>query len=212
MRAAITSNAIGLKNRSSEKKSHNTETFVREVSMLSLLRQRRSIRIFKDKTIDPVFMDTLVECLLRSPSSRNIRPWEFIVVTDKALLDTLSRAKQHGSSFLSQAAAGIVVCAREHASDVWIEDCSIASTVVQLSAEAMGLGACWIQIRNRAHDQQTGSEEFIRNHLNIPDTLRVDSIIAIGHPAEKKAPHPIESLLYEKVHMNDFNRPYEVEK
>lgn len=177
--------------------------------MLSLLRQRRSIRAFENRPLDSATIRTLVECILRSPSSRNIRPWEFVVVTDKSLLCTLADSKQHGSSFLSQAPLGVIVCAHEHASDVWIEDCSIASIVVQLSAESMGLGACWIQIRKRNHDAATSSEEFIRKHAHIPETLRVESIIAIGYPAENKAPHAVESLLHEKVHMNDFNQPYQ---
>ncbi len=177
--------------------------------MLSLLRQRRSVRVFKDKLVDSATIDILVECLLRSPSSRNIRPWEFIIVTDKSLLNTLSASKEYGSAFLAQAPLGIVVCASEQASDVWVEDCSIASTIVQLAAESMGLGACWIQIRKRKHNFRRSSEEFVRENLGIPTDIRVESIIAVGHPAEHKTPHPAESLLMNKVHFNDFTQSYE---
>ena len=55
----------------------------------------------------------------------------------------------HGASFLGDAALAIVVTADPLASDVWIEDASIASLMIQLQAEDMGLGSCWIQIRER---------------------------------------------------------------
>ena len=40
-------------------------------------------------------------------------PWEFIVVTERDLLEKLSSAKTHGSAFLKNAPLGIVICADE---------------------------------------------------------------------------------------------------
>ena len=71
-------------------------------------------------------------------------------------------------------------------------------------AQSIGLGSCWIQIRNRNFDEQMTSEEYIRKLLNIPSGLKVESIIALGYPAEKKEPVTRESLNYEKVRMNSF--------
>jgi hypothetical protein len=47
---------------------------------------------------------------------------------------------------------GIVVCGDRTQSDVWIEDCSIASILAQMASQSLGLGSCWIQVRNRMHD------------------------------------------------------------
>ena len=68
--------------------------------MIELLRKRRSIRKFTQEKIDPETTELLIEALLRSPSSRGIDPWEFVVVDDKELLASLSRSKEHGSEFL----------------------------------------------------------------------------------------------------------------
>jgi nitroreductase len=167
---------------------------------LSLIERRRSIRKYLEKPVEAEKIDTLIEAAVRSPSSRGFNPWEFVVVTDKTLLEKLSKAKPHGASFLKNAPLGIVVCADPEKCDVWVEDASIASIFIHLAAESMGLGSCWIQIRKRIHDQTTTAQEYIRGLLNIPENLNVESIVAIGYPAEKKAPHRKEKLQYEKVH------------
>ena len=136
--------------------------------MLDILRRRRSIRKYKDKKIESDIIDQLKEAALRSPSSRGIGPWRFLFITDKARLDELSRAKEQGSSFLRGAGLGVVVCADENESDVWIEDCSIASIILQLAGIGLGLGSCWIQIRNRMYSSDITSEAYIRGVLDLP--------------------------------------------
>ena len=167
---------------------------------LSLIEKRRSIRKYTGKPVEAEKIDALVEAALRSPSSRGFNPWEFVVVTDKTLLEKLSKAKPHGASFLKNAPLGIVVCADPEKCDVWVEDASIASIFIHLAAESIGLGSCWIQIRKRMHDQTTTAQAYIRSILNIPKNLNVESIVAIGYPAEKKPPHWKEDLQYKKVH------------
>ena len=173
---------------------------------LSLVQKRRSIRRYLDKPVEPEKIDRLIEAALRAPSSRGFNPWEFVVVTDRVLLEKLSIAKPHGASFLKDAPLGIVVCADPEKCDVWIEDASIASIYIHLAAESMELGSCWIQIRKRMHDQTKAAEQYIRELLNIPENLNVESMISIGYPAEKKSSHPKEDLQYEKVHYNGYDK------
>jgi nitroreductase len=130
--------------------------------MIDLLRKRRSIRKYTNKKIDRRTIGLLKEALLRSPSSRDIKPWHFIFVEDQALLALLSHCKEQGSDFLAGAPLGIVVCGDEAKSDVWVEDCAIASILVQLVAQSCGLRSRWIQIRNRLTAKDTTSEVFIK--------------------------------------------------
>ena len=171
---------------------------------LSLIEKRRSIRKYTGKPVEAEKIDALIEAALRSPSSRGFNPWEFVVVTDKTLLEKLSKAKPHGASFLKNAPLGIVICADPEKCDVWVEDASIASIFIHLAAESMGLGSCWIQIRKRMHDQTTTAQAYIRGLLNIPKNLTVESIVAIGYPGEKKPPRRKEELQYKKVHYGEF--------
>jgi nitroreductase len=171
--------------------------------MLEILRKRRSIRRYKEKDIDPEIVDLLKEAALRSPSSRDIKPWRFVFITDRAILEKLSRAKEHGSDFLECARLGVVVCADERESDVWIEDCSIASIILQLAGQSLGLGSCWIQIRNRDYSDGWSSEDYVKEVLkgvmSLSKDIKVESIISFGYPDEEKPPVPKGQLDYQKI-------------
>ena len=167
--------------------------------MLDLLRKRRSIRKYRDLEIDPKTIELLKEAALRAPTSRGIKPWRFVFVTDKTLLEKLSEAKKSGSGFLKGASLGIIVCADENESDVWIEDCSIATIILQLAGQSRGLGSCWIQIRNRMYSGDMSSEEYIKSILDLSKTMRVESMISFGYPGEEKSPVPKEQLDYSKI-------------
>jgi nitroreductase len=173
--------------------------------IFDILRKRRSIRKYKNRPIENKKMDILIETLVRSPSSRNLNPWEFIIVTNKILLDQLSKSKRHGSEFIKGAPLGIVVCGDPEKSDVWVEDCSIASILVQVVAESLHLGSCWIQIRKRMHSDSMSSESYVRKVLDIPVRLKVESIIAIGYPDEEKIPHDRELLDFNQISYDYYN-------
>jgi nitroreductase len=172
--------------------------------MLELLAKRRSIRKYKNIAIEKEKVNKLIKAALLAPSSRGIRPWEFIIVEDVDILNKLSKSKTNGSVFLSDAPLGIVIIADNTKSDVWVEDSSIASVIIQLQAEAMDLGSCWIQIRNRMHDDKVNSEEYIRGVLNIPQNYSVEAIISIGYPNESKKAYDESELKYDKIHKEKF--------
>jgi nitroreductase len=171
---------------------------------MDLITKRRSIRRFTADRVEAEKVELLKEAALRAPSSRGMNPWEFIFITDRNLLANLSAAKPHGSTFLKDAPLGVVVCADPQKSDVWVEDASIATIFIELAAASLDLGSCWIQIRKRMHDEGQTAEAYIANLLNIPSHLKVESMIAIGHPAESKPPHSKEELQNEKVYLNQY--------
>ena len=172
--------------------------------MIEILRSRRSIRKYDTRSIEQDKLDILKEAVLRSPSAKASQPWDFIFIEDKSLIEKLAQCKDHGSHFLSGAKLAIIFCGNERKSDVWVEDCSIATTIAHLTAQSMGLGSCWIQIRKRTHDKHTTAEEYIATLLSLPDYLKVESILAVGYPAEEKLPTPRESLDYNRISMNGF--------
>ncbi|MEA4925862.1 MAG: nitroreductase family protein [Syntrophomonadaceae bacterium] len=176
--------------------------------MLELLRKRRSIRKYQGRQLSRPEIEQLLKAALMSPSSRGLKPWEFIIVSHPDMLRQLSLSKTHGSSFLQGATAGIVVLADPNKCDVWIEDASIASVILHLTAASMNLGSCWIQIRKRYHDDKQAAEEYIKRLLSIPDHYQVESIIAIGYPAENKAPFKDSDLPLGKVHAETFGTAY----
>jgi nitroreductase len=163
---------------------------------LPLAQKRRSIRKYLDQKVEAEKIDSIVEAVLRAPTSRGRHSWEFVIVTDPGLLDTLSRSRP------------IVVLGNPQICDVWVEDASIASIYIHLAATALDLGSCWIQIREREHDDTQTAEAYIADTLNLAPHLKVESIIAVGYPAESKPAHPKEDLPYDKVSLNNYGTPY----
>jgi len=172
--------------------------------MIELLRERRSVRTFTAGPVSAEHRATLEEAALRSPSSRGLDPWHFVWVDDPSLLASLATAKAHGAGLLAGAPLAAVVCADESRSDTWVEDASIASILLQLTAQSLGLGSCWVQFRMRRRADGVDAEEAVRHLLSIPDRLRVLSAIAIGHPAEQPPGHGADHLDRSKLHYNSF--------
>ncbi|HOQ16526.1 MAG TPA: nitroreductase family protein [Defluviitaleaceae bacterium] len=173
-----------------------------------LLKKRRSIRKYINKKIEKEKVDMIIKSALMSPSSRGRRPWEFVLVEDRDLLEKLSNCREHGSQFLKEAALAVVVLADPDKCDVWIEDASIASLIIQLTAHSLDLGSCWIQVRERYKNEFQKTEDYIKELLDIPPDYCVESIIAIGYPGEEKEAHDENNLSMDKVHYNKYNIKY----
>ena len=136
--------------------------------MLELLKHRRSIRTFTDEPVSQENIDSLLKAALLAPSSMGKKPVECIVVRNKETIARLKTYKKHGTTPLGTAPLAIVVIADGQKSDVWVEDASIVSILIQLEAEKLGLGSTWIQLRRREGDSGP-SEEAFRQELGIPE-------------------------------------------
>ena len=159
---------------------------------------------FTDEELTQDEVVTLMKAALMSPSSKRSNSWQFVVIDDKEMLKELSHCKEQASSFIADAALAIVVMADPLASDVWIEDAAIASIMIQLQAEDLGLGSCWVQVRERFTATGMPSDEFVHGILDIPLQLQVLSVIAVGHKGMERKPFNEEHLQWEKIHINKF--------
>lgn len=173
--------------------------------MLDLLKHRRSTRVFQEKDVEQEKIDVILKSALLSPSSRSRRPWEFIAVTEQELLEKLAMCREHSSQLLAKAPLGIVIIADPTKCDVWIEDCSITAIIMQLTVELLGLGSCWIQVRERFHRDNIKAEDYIKDLLGVPEKYHVECIVAIGYKGEEKEPHNEADLPFDKIHFNKYN-------
>jgi len=168
--------------------------------MIDLIRNRRSIRKYTDEPISQEIIDELKEVALRSPTSRNRKEWNFWFITDRDQLIQLSDAKAAGSKMISESALAIVIGADESLCDVWIEDTSIAATLLQMSAQAKGIGSVWVQIRERFSADERKSEDTVKDILGVENkSIRIASIISMGYPYETKNPIPTELLKWDAI-------------
>lgn len=166
--------------------------------------KRRSFKVYTSQEVEPEKIQAIVEAALRSPSGRAARPWSFIVVTDKKLLEQLSVAKPMGAQFIKDVSAAIVVCADPSESHLWIEDCAIAAVSIQYAACSEGLGSRWAQMRNNDYAEGKSSRDYIAELLDLPKNLDVECIIGIGYPGEELPPYRKEELAFDKVSYNRY--------
>jgi nitroreductase len=169
-----------------------------------LAEKRRSIRLYTEQSVEAEKVDSIIEATLRSPTGGARRPWSFVVVTDKALLEKLSVAKPGGAVFVKNAPVAIVVCGDPSTSALWVEDCSIVAVTMQYAAHSLGLGSRWAHMKGNNFDERTTSRQYIAELLGLPDNLDILCIIAIGYPAEEMVPYKKGELRFDKVSYNRY--------
>ncbi len=167
--------------------------------LLDLLRKRRSIRKFTGQAVEEEKIELLLEAALLSPSSKGNTPWHFVVVRDQDCISKLALAKPHGASFLKNAPLVIAVCGDSNQSDVWVEDCSIATLLLHLQATDLGLGSCWVQLRLRAHDDNQSAAVYTAELLGLPAHIQPLALVGIGYPAETKKVRTKEDLRFAQI-------------
>ena len=175
-------------------------TFYPMKDFIELLKKRRSCRRFTGEPVNKESIEHILKAALMSPSGHRYNPWEFYVVQDKETLKALSVSKAAGAALIEGAAAAIVVVADTTKTDVWVEDCSIATIIMQLAAEELGLGSCWVQIRLRKDENGNDANDNVKRILNLPEQHSVLSILALGHKEKESKPFDEEKMLWERVH------------
>ncbi len=172
--------------------------------MNDIFLNRRSVRKFMNKKVEKEKIDNIIKIALTSPSGRNLKPWQLVVVDNKEIIEDLSNARPEAISFLKNAPIAITILFSDKESTTALEDASIIATFIQLAAELEGLKSCWGHAHNKVNLIGEDVELNIKKILNIPDDLHVLCTIGIGYGNENKKSHNIDNLHFEKVHYNKF--------
>jgi nitroreductase len=178
------------------------EQEVSSEALLTLLRERRSIRRYRADPVPDDMVERLLEAGRWAPSANNLQPWNFIVVQDEAIQEQIARLTLYSGEprvQLNQSPLLIVLCGVER-DRIYHEylngDVAMAALQMMLQAEAMGLGTCWVGGLDR---------EGIGGLLRIPDPIEVVCLLTVGFPAE--APQaPSRRPLDEIVHYDLYGR------
>ena len=165
---------------------------------LEFILSRRSIRVFKPEPVPLELLEKIVDIARYAPSSKNRQPWNFIIVTERSIIEKLSQIHRW-SKPLRGAPACIVVASDVGVSPVSYQvDGANAAMYIMFAAHALGLGTVWIQtLRNIGNVQEI---------LGLPENLVPIAIIAIGWPAERPEPRPRKSLS-EIAFLNRYGEP-----
>ncbi|HPD98427.1 MAG TPA: nitroreductase family protein [Synergistales bacterium] len=156
-----------------------------ETKAIDAILSRRSIRKFSGKTVNEATVETLLKAAMSAPSAHNQQPWEFVVITDREILDSIPSFHPY-SKMLLQAPVAIMVCSRTEglpAEGFWPQDCAAATQNMLVAANSLGLGSVWLGIF--PHQDLV---EKSRQVCGIPVEITPFCFVALGYPAEEKGP------------------------
>lgn len=151
---------------------------------LEAILTRRSIRKYLKKSISDALIKVLLEAGMSAPSASNLKPWHFVVLTERTILNEIPKFHPY-SEMLKEAPLAILVCGDlgiQKQEGYAVQDCSAAAQNILLAAHAKGLGAVWLGIYPR--EQRISG---IRKLLGLPQRVLPISLIALGYPGESKA-------------------------
>lgn len=120
---------------------------------------------------------TVAARAMSAPSGKDQRPWEFVVVNERPILDSLAAALPY-AKMLAQAPCAVIVCGSPARSSYWYLDCSAAAENVLLAAHSLGLGGVWTAAYPYAERM-----EAVRSNLALPEGILPLCVIPIGYPA-----------------------------
>lgn len=166
--------------------------------VLETLYDRRSIRDYKETPVPEDLVLEILKAAQYAPSARNTRPWHFVVVTDRELINTL-RSRHPYASMLEKAPVCIVVCGDESKATpgYWMIDCAAATENMLLAAKALGLGTCWMGVAPREERMSAVTEV-----LHLPEGIKPFAMVAVGYPAREPArPNRFEAS---RIHYNGW--------
>lgn len=164
---------------------------------------RKSVRNYVETTISPETLEFLVKAGMAAPSAIDRRPWEFIIINDKAVVKKLNDALP-SAKMAEKAGHAIVVAgniekqAGGKDSTFWIMDCSAAVENILLAAESLGLGAVWTAVYPNADRLKPVIET-----LGLPSNIVPLAFIPVGKPDGSDKPK--EKFDKEKIHWNHWS-------
>ncbi|UCE19827.1 MAG: nitroreductase family protein [Gemmatimonadota bacterium] len=196
--------------------------------ILKAIKERRSIRKFQEKDVDPGMIEILLKAASWAPSANNDQPWKFVIVRNRetkndireVLMDTLKgfyetkgipseRMNSYWSSVFSAPVHIFVFCDIRHIDmdKGWenienlhnIQGVSAACQNILLAATALDLGSLWM-------GGPLIVEEKIKTLLEIPQDVQLMAIIAIGYPAHEPLP-PVRKPLSHFVFLEKWKEP-----
>lgn len=139
---------------------------------VTIIQARHSIRHFNDSPIPDDIIRKVLECAKSAPSARNVQPWLFGTITDKALREEIAELTTHGK-FIANAPVCFAVFGERDQQYV-LEDCCAATENLIIALTGYGIGSCWVAGEGKEY------AEPIRKLLGVPEQYKLISLVAAG--------------------------------
>ncbi len=181
----------------------SSEAGILQKSTIEDIMTRTSVRSYSDKEVSSEQIDTLLRAAMAAPTAGNKQPWRFVVINERAILDSIGN--NFGTMTMAkQASIAVIMCGDVTATfdgegqGYWIQDVSAASENLLLAAHAMGLGAVWCGIYPMSERVQQFSQM-----LDLPENIIPMACICIGYPSGETTPK--DKWKPEYIHYNSWD-------
>ena len=148
--------------------------------MIQEIKNRRSIRQFKNEPVPDETIKEIIKAAHFAPSGRGIQAWEFFVIKDNLTKKKIAEIGQQ--EFLARAPVLILPVVDKTKTNLAVQDLALASGYLFLAAQEQGLGTVWKNLNSE-------QAKMIKKLLEIPENFLAINIIPVGRPAKKIPPH-----------------------
>lgn len=177
-------------------------TLIKDNAAYAKILSRTSVRNFTEQPVSEELQSALLHAGMSAPSGVNRQPWEFVIIDDKDVLESLANALPY-AKMTARAPMAIVVCGNPDRfldgddSTLWVQDLSAAAENILLAANALGLGGVWTCLYPHADRMDAASRI-----LALPEGIVPFCLIPVGYPAKDHA--PMDKWHSERVHHNRY--------
>ena len=159
------------------------------MNFFEVIEKRKTFRNYSERPVERELLDAIVGIAKTAPSSRNTKSSAFMIIEDHDTLVALSQMRDYGAAPLKNAQAAILVMGDTTKTDLWVDNCAISATFIQLAVTAMDLVSCWIHINDRpvlkTEPEGALAGDYVSELLGIKDGLKPYCLVAIGYPQEE---------------------------
>jgi nitroreductase len=160
---------------------------------------RRSIRKYTNKPVEDDKIQKILKAAMYAPSARNTQPWQFIIITERDMLNKIKQAHPY-ANMLAEAPLAILICGDktyEPHEGYLNTNCSAATQNLLLAAHDLGLGSVWLGVYPRKERMDALTKLF-----SLPENIIPISLVALGYPDEKKS--ATGRFLPDRIHYNKW--------
>lgn len=155
---------------------------------------RKSVRKYTAQPVEKEKIEQIIRAGMAAPSGKNTRPWEIVIVDERAKLDAMAEGLPY-AKMLRGAQCALVVCGDQDKSGYWYLDCAAATQNMLLAVEALGLGAVW----TAAYPYEERME-VVERVLGLPGNIKSLCVIPVGYPDGNH--RPADKFDESKIHTN----------
>ena len=186
--------------------------------VLRQLHERKSIRVYEDRPIEPEVKQAILDAAIQAPSAGNMALYTILDITDPEMKQKLSVSCDN-QPFIATAPMVLIFCAdycrwydvfckyvdevrKPDMGDLFLAeaDTLIAAQNAVVAAHSLGLGSCYI-------GDITENFEYHKELLNLPQYVVPAAMLCIGYPTAQQLqrPKPSRHAVSAMVHENGYD-------